>query len=144
MLQVFENVRNHCRILNAGDHFDLVATTFTNFHVNIEHPFEPLHPCHRPMTLLRALVEPIVIGWFRLLWLLVLATFGGRYLNTMLAIRRENTVETGEIDSRFGRQSRKPGNKIQRSKEDMGGAVRVRGFQLVSNLSMGRYRQTFL
>ena len=77
MLQVFENVRNHCRILNAGDHFDLVATTFTNFHVNIEHPFEPLHPCHRPMTLLRALVEPIVIGWFRLLWLLVLATFGG-------------------------------------------------------------------
>ena len=110
----------------------------------IEHPFEPLHPCHRPMTLLRALVEPIVIGWFRLLWLRVLATFGGRYLNTMLAIRRENTVETGEIDSRFGRQSGKPGNKIQRSKEDMGGAVRVRGFQLVSNLSMGRYRQTFL
>ena len=144
VLQVFENVRNHCRILDAGDHFDLAAITFTNFHVNIEHPFEPLHPCHRQMALLMALVKTIVIGRFSLLWLLVLATFGGRYLNTMLAIRPEDTVEAGEIDSRPRRQSRKPGNKIQRSKEDMGGAVRVRGFQLVSNLSMGRYRQTFL
>jgi len=36
------------------------------------------------------------------------------------------------------------GNKVQRFKEDMGGAVTVRGFQLVSNLSMGRYRQTLL
>ena len=71
-----------------------------------------LHPCHRPMALLRALVEPIVIGRFRLLWLLVLATFGGRYLNTMLAIRRKDTVETGEIDSWLGRQSGRLGNKV--------------------------------
>jgi len=46
------------------------------------------------MALPRALVEPIVISRFRLLWLL--ATLGGRYLNTMLAIRCEDTVEAGE------------------------------------------------
>ena len=78
----------------------------------IEHPFEPLHPCHRPMALLMLLVEPIVIGRFRLLWLLVLATFGGRYLNTMLAIQRKDTVETGEIDSWPGRQGGRLGNKV--------------------------------
>ena len=74
----------------------------------------------------------------------LLATFGGRYLNTVLAIRRKDTVETGEIDSWPGRQSGRPGNKVQRFKEDMGGAVRVRGFQLVSSLSMDRYRQMLL
>ena len=52
-----------------------------------------------------------LISRFRLLWLLVLAMFGGRYLNTMLAIRRKDTVETGEIDSWPGRQSGRPGNK---------------------------------
>ena len=35
---MFENVRNHCRTLNADEHFDLAVTMFTNFHVNIKHP----------------------------------------------------------------------------------------------------------
>ena len=46
----------------------------------------------------------------------------------VLAIRREDTVEAGEIDSWLGRQSEMLGNKVQRFKDDMGGAVRVRGF----------------
>ena len=44
--------------------------------ISIENARLSLHPGHRPVALLRALVGLIVIGRFRLLWLL--ATLGGR------------------------------------------------------------------
>ena len=46
LLKVFEDLLNDRWVLNAGNHLDLSATVFTNFNVDIEDSFEPLHDFH--------------------------------------------------------------------------------------------------
>jgi hypothetical protein len=43
-------------------------------------------------------------------------------------------VESGEVDPRFGNQRSKPGQKVQRLEDHMGGAVSIGRFQFVPDL----------
>ena len=49
VLKMLEDVPNHCRILNVGNHFDVTATAYTNFNIDIKHPLKPLHPGYGPV-----------------------------------------------------------------------------------------------
>ena len=50
-----------------------------------------------------------------------------------LLLGGEDTVKTGQVDSGPGNQSDQPGDKVQRFKYDMGGAVAPGCFQLVAH-----------
>ena len=41
-----EVVRDHHRVFNTGDHFNLTAAAFTDLNVDIEHVLKALHPGH--------------------------------------------------------------------------------------------------
>ncbi|MBX2846987.1 MAG: hypothetical protein KTR16_01605 [Acidiferrobacterales bacterium] len=45
---MLKNLLNHFRIFNTGYHFDLTATVFADFDVDVEDSLEALHPsyCH--------------------------------------------------------------------------------------------------
>jgi hypothetical protein len=57
-----QNSLNHRRIFNAGNDLNLPGAPLAGLDVNIEHPFEPLHPGHRHMALRRHLVLPALPG----------------------------------------------------------------------------------
>ena len=101
LLKMLENLLNDLRILNTGNDFDLTATVLTNFDVDIEDSFESLHPGHGSVSLLGALVEPVGFRWFRIGFL---TAFCRCHLNAVFAVRRVYTVESSEVDPRFGHQ----------------------------------------
>jgi len=49
-------------------------------------------------------------------------------------------LETGQIDPGLGHQGSEPGDEVERL-EDMGGAIAVRRFELVTDVAIGRERQ---
>ena len=51
---------------------------------------------------------------------------------SVFAIRRENTMDSGQVHSWFGHQSRQLANKIQRFEYDMNRAVVVWCFELMA------------
>ena len=57
---------------------------------------------------------------------------------TEFAVRGEYTEKTCQIDSRLGYQCGQFGNEIYRLKDDMDGAIPIRRFQLVSDLTLVR------
>jgi hypothetical protein len=47
-------------LFNAGNDLDLTTAPLAGLDVNVEHPFEPLHPGHRRMALGGRLVQPVL------------------------------------------------------------------------------------
>ena len=45
-------------------------------------------------------------------------------------------METGQVDSGFGYQGNQPGNKVQRLKYDVRGAITVGCFQFIAYLTV--------
>ncbi len=51
--QVIQNSINGLLLLNAGNDPGSTSATLANFNIYIENSLEPLHPCHRRVTLCR-------------------------------------------------------------------------------------------
>ena len=114
------------------------TTGTTGRDVDIEDTLQSLRPSHRHMALARGLV------FFARMLLPPLPPPGRRYVNTVLAIRGKDTVEACKVHARFGYQCRQPSDEVQRLEQNMGGAVPIRGLELVANITIGCQRQTFL
>jgi hypothetical protein len=61
-----------------------------------------------------------------------------------VAVRRKDPVKTGQVDFRLLHQGRQPRDAVQRLEDDVGGAVAVRGLQLVEDVAVRRARQALL
>jgi hypothetical protein len=46
LFKVFQNLGNDCRVFNAGNDLDWTFALLTRFDIDIEYPFQSLHPCH--------------------------------------------------------------------------------------------------
>jgi len=118
LFEMFKNLLDYVRILNAGNHFDMPSTVLANLNINIEDSLKSLHPCHGVVPLFRGLIEPVSIGCF---WFVRLfSAFSRCDLNTVLAVWGEDTVESGKIDARLGYQRGELCDKVQGLKDDVG------------------------
>lgn len=87
------------------------------------------------MALFGALIVPVGIGCF---WLVSLfPALGGCHLHPVLAVGGKDSVESGEIDPRLGYQCYQFRDEVQRLKDDMRGAITVRGFQFIAHMLIG-------
>lgn len=100
VLQMFEDMRNHCRVFNTGDDFHLTATVLADFHVDVENTFATLTPSHRSVSLCGTLAGPIGIGLFG--FSDFPAALSGCHLNTVFTVRREYPMKPGQVDPWFG------------------------------------------
>jgi hypothetical protein len=66
-----------------------------------------------------------------------LTTFVGRHVSPVFAVGRELPMETGQVHSRFRRQRRQLGDKIQRLEDDVRGPIAVGRFELIANIARG-------
>jgi len=130
LIQVLENMRYHRRVFDSVNNLNLSATMFTGFDVDIEHPFEALHPRHGPMPWV--LVQPICTARFNLYCFLT--TFCGSDLSTVFDVGCKQTMEPCEIDARLGLQGCELGDKVQGLEDGVCGAVTIRGFKFIANL----------
>ena len=89
---------------------------------------------HRRMTLNRGLLVLDI----RCFGPATLAPLCRCHQRTEFAVRGEYTMKTCQIDSRLGPQCGQFGNEIYRLEDDVGGAIPMRRFQLVSNLTLVR------
>ena len=96
--------------------------------------FSRLRPGHGHMTLSGRflLLASSALG------LATLAPLRRCHQCSVFAIRGKYTVKTCQIDSGLGHQGGQFGNKVHRLEDDVGGAIPVRGFQLIPNLALIR------
>jgi len=73
--------------------------------------------------------------------LVALASFGEHQRRTMLAVRCEYAMETGQVDAGFRYQSGQACNEVQWFEDHMRGAIAVRGLELVTHITIWRERQ---
>lgn len=88
-------------------------------------------PSHGDMAFSRRLIFPCLTR----LYFATLASFGWRDMNSVLAIRRENAMKSGEIDSGFWHQSCQLCNKVNRLKYHMSGAIAIRCLEFIATLA---------
>ena len=129
---MIQNLLNDHRILHAGNDPHRPLALLAGFDVDIEYPFQPLGPGHGGMTFRRCLV--VRVGFFPGL-LAPLTPPSGSDQRPVLAVGGEYPMKSCEVDSRLGYQGRQPGNKIQRLKDHMSGAVAKRGLQFIAHLA---------
>jgi phosphoribosylglycinamide formyltransferase 2 len=103
---------NGGRIFNAGDDLDLPGAPLAGLDVNVEHPFESLHPGHRHVALGGRLVQPVLPG--KLAPLASPSPPRRRNTHTKLAIGGEHSVKTRQIDAGLGNQSGQLRDEVQR------------------------------
>ena len=63
------------------------------------------------------------------------ASFGRRHIDTVFAVRRKNSMESGQVHSRLGNQGSQFADEIQRLEDDMGGTIVVGRFELVADIA---------
>jgi hypothetical protein len=113
-------------ILNAGDHPGRGTADSASFHVNVEHPFQSLSPGHCHMTL-RGCFLILISSNFPV----TLAPLGRSYPHSVFAVRRKNTMVSGQVDSGFGYQGGQFGDEIYWLENDVSRATAKRGFQFI-------------
>ena len=101
-IQVGQDSLNHRRIFNASNDLDLPLTALAGLNINIEHSFEPLHPRHRDVAIVRRLVLPVFP--YRLTPLASPTPLRRCHPDTKLTIGGENPVKTSKVCARFGYQ----------------------------------------
>ena len=77
-------------------------------------------------------------------FLTTLTPLGWCHPGSVFAVRGKHTVESCQVHSGFGHQGRKLGDEVHRLEDDVGGAIPIRGFQLIPNLALPRQGQAFL
>lgn len=117
------------RVFNAGDnlHWPLTLVTFGD--IDTKDTLKPSCPGHGGMFL----HGRAFIGFDGVVLLCSLAPFGRGNGDSVLTVEGKDTVETGQVNPRFGYQSSKPGDKIQGLKNHMRSAIAVRRFELITH-----------
>ena len=133
-VEVLKDLFDHGRIFNARDHLDRTAAVLAGLDIDVEHPFQPLCPCHRDVARGCGLV-----GGLRL----APAAPGRRHWLTSSVVRRKDPVVTREVDPWRRHQCGQPGHEVQGLEHHVRGAVTVRGLETVANISLGGERQSF-
>jgi len=65
LFKVFKNLGNDCRVFYAGNDLDWTFALLTDFDIDIEYPFQSLHPCHRGMAFRWGLlILGLILGCF--------------------------------------------------------------------------------
>lgn len=129
---MFQNLPDHRRVLDAGDHPDLATALLAALDLDTEHALEPLCPAHgtvplgrRTQVRRRDLPSP-----FR------------RDLRPPPTVRCEHAVISRLVSPRFRHQRHQPRHEVQRLEHHVRGAVTVRRLQRVAHLALGGERQT--
>jgi len=117
---VLEYRGDDVRIFDAGDDAQRATALGAGFDADGENAFQALHPSHGGKGLIR-----LFVAWF---------AFWHDGL-TMLAIRREHAVESGEVQSRTRNQSRQGGDELEWVEDGVGGAVAKRLLEPIDDLS---------
>jgi hypothetical protein len=107
-----QNSLDYRRVFNAGNDLDLTTAPFASLDVNVEHPFEPLHPGHRRMALGGRLVQPALPGG--LTRLVPPAPLGRSDTHTKFAVGREYPVKARQICAWLGTRPARPGQPAWR------------------------------
>ena len=127
-LQVGQYLIDHHRIVDAGDDTHRPAAFPAGLDVDIEHSLETFRPPHLCPSLGGGLLLAIVGGFG-----FVPPPPSGRcHQRTVFAVRGKDIVEACQVDARFGYQGGQPRNEIQRIKDDVRGAIAVRGLGFLS------------
>ena len=105
---VIEDGGDDVGIFDAGNHLELAAALRAGFYVDCKYPFQALHPRHR----CKGLGGLYVVG------------FGLAYdALTMLAVRGEYAMETGEVEPGTRDQCGEAGNEIEWLEDDVGRVI---------------------
>ena len=126
---------DHGRVFNTGNDFDSASTRLAGFNINIEHPFQSLHPSHGLMAFLGIFIERVIC---RLSFLFFSTR---RNVNPVLAVRGKYPVKTGQVHSWLGHQGREFSHEIQWLKNDMRSTVSIGCLQFIANLTISGQRQ---
>ena len=94
-----QNLPDDEGVFDTSDHLCATTADLASFHVNVEHPFQSLSPGHRHMTL-RGCFLIVISGNFPV----TLAPPGRGHPHSVFAVRRKNTMVSGQVDSGFGYQ----------------------------------------
>ena len=78
---------------------------------------------------LRACVLNLISGNFPV----TLAPPGRRHPHSVFAVRRKNTMVSGQVDSGFGYQGGQFGEEIHWLEDDVSRAITIRRFQFIAN-----------
>ena len=123
-----EDLRNHHRILDAGNDPNGAATGLTGLDIDVEHALEAPCPGHGGVRL----------GWRLLLCgircagVVAFTALGRRHERPMSAVGGEHTVEARQVHARFEYQGGQTGDEVQGLEDDVRGAVTVGRLELVA------------
>jgi hypothetical protein len=152
LVQVGEYLFDDHWVFDAGDDFHRPAAVVTGFDVDVEDMLQALRPAHgrvsrggRPVRFLGCLGNCSLRGSSSCIHAVVVrapAALARCYLRTQVAVRCKHAVITREVHARRGHQGGQAGDEVQGLEEDVGGAVAVRGLELVSDVSAGVSRMS--
>jgi len=137
--QVCQYLLDHHWVFDSSDDFHAAAADAARFDVDIEHPLQALRPAHRCMACNRRCV--FSSGCLRLM---TSAPPRWRHPRAMLTVGCEHAVIARQIHPRFRHQRRQPRDEVQGLENDMGGAVTIRGLQLIAHLALRGQCQALL
>ena len=127
-----EDLSNGRGIFDARNDPHRPLALLAGFDVYIEYPFQALSPGHGCVVLHETLAVYTLAS--------LIATLTSPCWSdqcSMPTIWSEHTMEAGQVDSGFGDQRCQAGNKIQRLKDDMGGAIAKWSLEFISHLAGG-------
>ena len=133
-LQVSEDPLDQHRVFDAGNDFYGAAAFATGLDVDAKYTLQSLRPGHR-CPAFRGRLILFVNGDFGFV---AFAPPRRRYQCTVLAVRREHAVKSGQIDAGPRHQRRQPGDEVHRLEQHMGSTVVIGGFQLIADFSVAR------
>ncbi len=127
-LQVRQNLPNHHRVLDAGDHPHLTAAVLAALQIELEDPLQPLRPAHGAVALGRRA--------------------GGRHcraappprrrdLRPPPVVRREHAVIPRQVHPRFRHQGGQPCDEVLRREDHVGRAVPIEKYRQALTLLLG-------
>ena len=120
-----------CGVFDTSNHLRATTAGPAGLNVNIEHPFQSLSPCHRHMALRRCILI-LTSGNFPVTF----APPGRGHPHSVFAVRRKDTMVSGQIDSGFGYQGGQFGDEIYWLEDDVSRPITIRGFQFIANQAL--------
>ncbi len=87
---------------------------------------------HRGVTVCRLAVARLTV----FLTLVAFTAFSRCYQGTVLAVWRENTMESSQVNPGLRHQGSKPSHEIQWLEDNVGSAISIRRLQLVADVAV--------
>ena len=123
---------DHHRVLDTCNYLDGTTACVTGRYIDIEYSLEAFRSYHRCMTFCGC----VVICCTNFLTLIVLAALYRCYQGTVIAVWRENTMESSQVNPGLRHQGSKPSHEIQWLEDNVGSAISIRHLQLVADVAV--------